>query len=175
MRQREALLESTEDAIEAGILAEMEKSESSDKGQSSKSVSPVDKEESDSDLELGDSLFPGKKSRKRKVIDIEAPVLEQKKLKTEEIVVKNSETDKKPVSIKVTVEETKQVSVSKKAAKAVEADKEQKNIEAKQYDPIDIENISEAKELEAFGLDHLKHELECEFIKFFCSFFNLNF
>uniref|UniRef100_A0AC34FXP9 SDE2-like C-terminal domain-containing protein n=1 Tax=Panagrolaimus sp. ES5 TaxID=591445 RepID=A0AC34FXP9_9BILA len=76
---------------------------------------------------------------------IDIPVIEEKKVRTEEFIVKK---DKKSATVK---QQNKDNSSGEKAPA--------------NFDPIDVESVSDAKELEAYGLEHLKHELECRGLK----------
>uniref|UniRef100_A0A7E4VTN2 Replication stress response regulator SDE2 n=1 Tax=Panagrellus redivivus TaxID=6233 RepID=A0A7E4VTN2_PANRE len=146
MRQRDVLLEQMEDAIEAGIAAEKSASPEADNavGKSS-SASPVDGSDSDSDIDL-DTGMPLIKSRKRKAIVVkEVPVVEKKAK-----IAKPSKPVAKFVAARPAAPEP--VKVVEKAEK-------------KDFPAVNLDSIGNAAELEALGLDHLKHALEARGLK----------
>ncbi|KAE9551110.1 hypothetical protein FO519_005668 [Halicephalobus sp. NKZ332] len=153
MRRRDLLLEQTEDAIEAGLRAEEEKSESPDSGQGS---SPAEVEDKDSDIDLDDEIPLLSRNRKRKVIATEPEkIFEEKKPK----VVKN---ESKHV-VKISVEEKNQVQKPQKKEDP-QVQKVEK-VEKKDFPVIDLEDYSGPESLEKLGLEHLKHGLESRGLK----------
>uniref|UniRef100_A0AC34RN00 Replication stress response regulator SDE2 n=1 Tax=Panagrolaimus sp. JU765 TaxID=591449 RepID=A0AC34RN00_9BILA len=160
MRQRDLILENTEDAIEAGLNAETQQSSSPDSGKGSSSAPEV--EESDSDIDLTGEVPLLGKNRKRKVIITESEPVKEKKQKLDKGKTK-SEVKSPKVQIVLASEKT----IPTSSTSTQKEKSESKTKENKVFEEVNLNDFYDAKLLEQLGLDHLKHALESRGLK--CS------
>ncbi|CAD5230966.1 unnamed protein product [Bursaphelenchus xylophilus] len=153
LRQRDMVLDQTEDSIEAG-LQNIEKPEQT-----------VEKSEEDSDSSEDEAFLKGfvsVASKKRKI----APSNEKeaKKTKLEKENQPGSSGFKMPKFLKK--KEDKQEKNEEKIVEEVKDKVEEKKVEDEKpkepenYDPVDLNAYESAEDLEKLGLGHLKHALE---------------